>query len=232
MPAAPLAQRPRRRRRPLRSFVTAVRWHRRLLASGLAASAVAAALAATSPTPAPTLPVVVTAHDLSGGEVLDAHDVEVVRVPAGSVPAHAFSSVVDVPRRPLVGPKRAGIVVTDLDVINPGLLTSYGAGIVAVPVRISDAGSLAYVRVGDRIDLIAAGTVPTTGGGSAGGSGGAEGATSTVASGVPVLAVAPADSTETGEGGLLVVATTSATARAIAGAAITSRVSVALRSSS
>ena len=227
-PAAPLAQRPRRRRRPLRSFVTAARWHRRLLASGLAAAAVAAALAATSPPSAPTVPVVVTAHDLASGEVLDAHDVEVVRVPAGSAPAHAFTSVADVPRRPLVGPMRAGVVVTDLDVIDPGLLTRYGAGVVAVPVRIADAGSLAYVRVGDRIDLIAAGTVPDTGGGS----GGAAGATSIVASGVPVLAVAPADSTETGEGGLLVVATTSATARAIAGAAITSRVSVALRSSS
>jgi Flp pilus assembly protein CpaB len=205
-------------------LVTAARWHRRLLASGLAAAAVAAALAATSPPSAPTVPVVVTAHDLAGGEVLDAHDVEVVRVPVGSVPAHAFASVVDVPHRPLVGPKRAGIVLTDLDVIDPGLLTRYGAGVVAVPVRIADAGSLAYVRVGDRIDLIAAGTVPTPGG--------TAGATSVVASGVPVLAVAPADSTETGEGGLLVVATTSATARAIAGAAITSRVSVALRSSS
>lgn len=114
-------------------------------------------------------------------------------------------------------------MLTDLDVIGPGLLARYGAGVVAVPVRIADAGSLVYVRVGDRIDLIAAGTVSIRGG--------ASGTTSVVASAVPVLAVAPADSTETGEGGLLVVATTSATARAIAGAAITSRVSVALRPS-
>ena len=194
----------------------------------------AAALVATSPPSAPSVPVVVTAHDLAGGEVLDAGDVEVVRIPSGSVPAHAFTSVADVPRRPLVGPRRAGIVLTDVDVIDPGLLAHYGAGVVAVPVRIADAGSLAYVRVGDRIDLIAAGTVPTgAGAAGAGASGaGATGATSVVASAVPVLAVAPADSTETGEGGLLVVATTSATARAIAGAAITSRVSVALRSTS
>jgi len=170
------------------------------------------------------MPVLVTAHDQVGGEVLDEGDVEVVRVPAGSVPAHAFTSVVDVPRRPLVGPKRAGIVLTDLDVIGPGLLARYGTGVVALPVRIADAASLAYVRVGDRIDLIAAGTVPTAGGPS--------GETSIVASSVAVVAVAPADSTATGEGGLLVVATTSATARAIAGAAITSRVSVALRSTS
>lgn len=219
-------QRPQRRRRPLRSFLTAARWHRRLLASFLAAAAVAAALAATSPPSVPTVPVVVTAHDLAGGELLEASDVEVVQVPAGSVPAHTFTSVADVPRRPLVGPKRAGIVVTDLDVIAPGLLARYGAGMVAVPVRIADAGSLAYVRVGDRIDLIAAGTVPITG------AGGVAGATSIVASSVPVLAVAPNDATETGEGGLLVVVTTSVTARAIAAAAITSRVSVALRSSS
>lgn len=145
-------------------------------------------------------------------------------MPAGSVPAHTFTSIAEVPDRPLVGPKRAGIVLTDLDVIGPGLLARYGSGVVAVPVRIADAGSLAFVRVGDRIDLIAAGTVATTGG--------ASGATSVVASAVPVLAVAPADATDTGEGGLLVVAATSATARAIAGAAITSRVSVALRPSS
>lgn len=221
---APPTLRPRRRRRPLRSLLTAVRWHRRLLASGLAAAAVAAALAATSPPAAPTVAVVVTAHDLSGGEILDTADVELAQVAAAAVPAHAFTSVGDVPHRPLVGPMRAGVVVTDVDVLGPGMLSRYGAATVAVPVRVADGGSLAYVRVGDRVDLIAAGTVASTGGSS--------GATSIVASAVPVLAVAAADSTDTGEGGLLVVATTSATARAIAGAAITSRLSVALRSTS
>jgi pilus assembly protein CpaB len=222
--SAPPALRPRRRRRSLRSLLTAARWHRRLLASVLAAIAVACALASTSPPAVRTVPVVVTSRDLVGGHVLDSRDLEVVRLPVGSLPAHAFTAVADVPRRALVGPKRAGIVVTDVDVIAPGLLSRYGADVVAVPVRIADAGSLAYVRVGDRIDLIAAGTVPAAGG--------ATGTTAVVAGAVPVLAVAPTDATETGEGGLLIVATTPAIARAIAGAAVTSRVSVALRPSS
>jgi pilus assembly protein CpaB len=221
--SAPPALRPPRRRRPLRSLVTAARWHQRLLASVLAAIAVACALASTSPPSLPSVPVVVTARDLTAGHVLDDRDLEVVRVPVGAIPAHAFTTVADVPQRALVGPKRAGIVVTDVDVIAPGLLSRYGAEVVAVPVRIADAGSLAYVRVGDRIDLIAAGTVPTAGG--------TTGSTAVVATRVPVLAVAPADATETGEGGLLIVATTSTIARAIAGAAVTSRVSVALRPS-
>lgn len=222
--SAPPALRPRRRRRPLRSLLTAARWHRRLLASVLAAIAVACALASTSPPAVRTVPVVVTSRDLVGGHVLDSRDLEVVRLPVDSLPAHGFTAVADVPRRALVGPKRAGIVVTDVDVIAPGLLSRYGVDVVAVPVRIADAGSLAYVRVGDRIDLIAAGTVPAAGG--------ATGSTAVVAGAVPVLAVAPTDATETGEGGLLIVATTPTIARAIAGAAVTSRVSVALRSSS
>ena len=197
-----------------------------MLASGLAAAAVAAGLSAASPPRARTEAVVVTSRDVAGGRVLGRGDLTVRQVPAGSAPPHAFTRVAEVPNRPLVAPKRAGVAVTDLDVVDPGLLARYGSGTVAVPVRVADAGSLVYLRVGDRVDLIAADTVSVEAGTSSAVS------AVVVASDVPVLAVGSADVTDAGSGGLLLVAATSATARAVAGAAVTSRLSVALRPAS
>lgn len=177
--------------------------------------------------------MVVAAHDLAAGQLLDRHDLRVVHLPAATSPAHAFTSVDAVPARALLGPTRAGTPLTDLDFLDARSLARLGSGLVAAPVRIADAASLSYVRVGDRVDVLAAATVP--------GRTGSVGTASTVASDARVIAAPSAGaasgdsgpagsaSLSTGDGGLLVLAVDAATARALAGAAVTSRLSIALR---
>ena len=55
----------------------------------------------------------------------------------------------------LAGPVRAGEPLTDVRLVGASLAAAY-PGAVAVPVRLPDAGMAALLRVGDRIDLVAA----------------------------------------------------------------------------
>lgn len=195
----------------------AVGWHRRLLAAGLAAGAVALAIQAAEPAPRPTVAVLAAARDLPGGVTLVAGDVRNVDVPPDLVPVGALGAPDAAVGRVLAGPVRSGEPLTDVRLVGPGLLAGWGDDLVAAPVRIADPGVAGLVRPGDRLDLLAA---PVSGDGDA----------VTVASRVPVLAVpAPADQGVLAEGALLVVAATQGQAATLAQAAITSRLSVVLR---
>jgi Flp pilus assembly protein CpaB len=103
--------------------------------------------------------------------------------------------------------------------IGPGLLTGWGADLVATPVRVADPGVAALVRPGDHIDLYA---TPATGLGPA----------AVVAAQVPVLAIPDAaDDALLAEGALLLVGTTTRQAASLAEAAVAARLSVVLRPS-
>jgi Flp pilus assembly protein CpaB len=96
-------------------------------------------------------------------------------------------------------------------------LATWGNDLVATPVRIADPGVIGLVRPGDVLDLIAA---PTSG----------TGETTVVASSVPVLVVPEqSDQGVLADGALLVIAATDTQAASLAQAAVTSRLSIALR---
>ena len=139
----------------LGSLRRAVLRHRRLLAAGAAAAAVAIGLGVVAPSPPPTAPVVVAAADLPGGGVLSADDLRVRRFSPATVPSGATAAPARMLGRVLAAPVRAGEPVTDVRVVGPGLVGGLGPGMVAAPVRIADADSVALVRVGDRVDVLA-----------------------------------------------------------------------------
>ncbi|GGO72477.1 SAF domain-containing protein [Nocardioides deserti] len=174
---------PDRLTRPARAVRRAVLARRRLLAAVLAAVAVAAALQATArPAPA-TVAVTVAARDLPVGAVVGPEDLATAAWAPGSAP-------VDLPDpvgRVLAAPVRAGEPVTDVRLVGPGL-TEGRPDLVAVPVRLPDAGMAALLEVGDEIDLLAAD--PRSGG------------ADVVASGVPVLALPVDDDAAVGGNGL------------------------------
>ncbi len=235
-------------------LVRAVSWHRRLLAAGLAAAGVAVALHVLQPQEAPTTAILAAAHDLRGGTTLAASDVRTVALPHDLIPAGALTERDGVGDRVLAGPVRAGEPLTNVRFLGPGLLPprapcregqtaplrrcpTDSAGslgeLVAVPVRLADAGAHALVRVGDRIDLLAAETDAAT----------AYAPARTVARAVRVLALpvegspalglgsgsgAGADAL-TSDGGLVVVAVTPVVAADLARAAVTARLSLVLR---
>lgn len=198
----------------------AVSWHRRLLAAGLVAAAVAFSLSALSPASPPTVAVLVAASDLPGGQRIDAGDVRTARLPADAVPEGALTGA-RAAGAILAAPVRRGEVLTDVRLVGRALLSTLGpAELVGAPVRIADAGAVALLRSGDTVDVLAASAPQATG----------EASASVVASRVRVLAVpgAGADPAGTADGALVVLAVTADAASSLARAAVDSRLSVTL----
>lgn len=175
--------------RPVRRAVLA---RRRVLAALLAALAVASGVHAATAAPPSTVPVLVAARDLPSGAVLTVDDLRTVGFAPGSLPSGAVADPVG---RTLAAPLRAGEPLTDVRLVGPALTDGY-PGLVAVPVRLPDAGVAALLAVGDEVDLVSADPEG--------------GAAVVVAADVPVLALPredPASSglSATGLGGRLVV---------------------------
>ena len=166
-----------------RTVRRAVLRRRRLLAALLTAIAVATGIHAAAPPPA-RVGVLVASHDLAPGEVIGTNDLTEARFAPGTVP----TGLDDAPEgRILAAPLRAGEPVTDVRLVGRALAASY-PGLTAVPVRLPDAGMAGLLRVGDRVDLVAADPQ---------GSG-----ASIVAAGVPVLALPAAAPDDAAAGGL------------------------------
>ena len=125
---------------------------RRSLAAVLAAAAVLTAVHEVRPPPPRVEAVLTAARDLPAGTTLEAADLVTVDYAAGTAPSGLATDAVG---RVLAGPVRAGEPVTDVRLLGAPLAAAY-PGTVAVPVRLPDAGMAGLLRVGDRIDLLAA----------------------------------------------------------------------------
>lgn len=180
--------------------------HHRLLAAICAGLAVLAALSALRQAP-DGIRVVVARDDLASGHVITESDVRVALL--ASAPDHALEISEAVGRR-VAGPMRAGELLTDYRVLEPGALDGYGEGAVLTSIVVSDVGGLTGVQVGDQIDVIA---VDPHG----------EDEAAVVARGVEVVTVPPQDERDAVPLG---VVTTEKLALALASAALESRFTV------
>jgi pilus assembly protein CpaB len=200
-----------------------------MLAASLAAVAVITGIAAARPAPPRTTDVFVAAADLPGGLPLSRSDLDVRGLPTEFVPTGTLRpGQGGVEGRVLAGPVRAGEVMTDVRLVGGSLLAGYdaGGGLVAAPVRIGDAGAVGLVRPGDRVDVLAA-AAPTE---FSADEGGGISAVEVVASDVRVVAIPEEqDDLAVADGALIVVATSERVAEELAGAAVTSRLSLTLR---
>jgi pilus assembly protein CpaB len=216
---------PSRASRWLRQLVRTGQWHRRLLASGLLAGAMAVGLQALEPPPPPSARVVTAARDLASGTRLEPSDLAVVRLSPSSVPDGAITTRASALSRTLVSAARRGEPLTDVRLAGAGPVAASDDGTVNVPVRIADAEAVALLRPGDVVDVL--GAAPSVDG---------SGSTPArlLASAVRVLTV-PETDVGSGlghlgsDGALVLVTTTSATASRLAGAAVTDRLSLVLR---
>jgi Flp pilus assembly protein CpaB len=195
----------------LRDLVRAAGWHRRLLASLAAAAAVYFTVTAVSPDPPPTVAVLAAARDLPGGAVPGAGDLRTIRLSPDVVPHGAVRPGTPLGSRTLSGPVRAGEALTDARFLAPGLVRRHT---VAYPVRIDDAEAVALLRVGDRVDVLAASATVRRD-------------AARVAAAVPVLAL-PAPASGASRGALVVLSVVPETAADLAQAAVNSRLSLAL----
>ena len=210
----------------LRSLRRAVAARRRLLAAGLAAAAVACTITALEPARPETTAVLVAARDLPAGATVHSRDVRVAAFAAGTAPTGALADGAQATGRVLAGGVRAGEPITDIRFVGRSLVTALAAtGAVATPVRIADTGAARLLQPGDVVDVLAA--VPP-GAGQPVASPSTEAAV--VADGVRVLTVLPPDdAVGTGDGALVLLATTRSVAAKLALAAVSARLSITLR---
>ena len=160
--------------------------------------------------------VLTAAHDLAAGVVVRAEDLRRTAYTPDSVPAGVLSPASAAVGRTTAGPVRAGEPITDARLVTSSLLDGY-PGMVAVPVRIGDAGSVLLLRTGDRVDLMAAdpqGRTPAE----------------VVGHDVPVLAIPRADERSPGlsTGALVVLGLPGASARTVAQASVSAFLSVVI----
>lgn len=199
----------------LRRLRRAVLAHRRSLAALCAAVAVLATLRATADPPSPRTTVVTAAGDLAGGVVIGADDVRRAAFDPDDVPAGAARVASEVVGRTTAAPVRAGEPLTDVRLVTRSVLAGY-PGLVAVPVRIGDPGAVRLLRVGDRVDLLAADPQQRS-------------PATVVGRSVPVLAIPRQSQAPTGlTGALVVVGVPDAETRRLAQASVTSFLSVVL----
>jgi len=210
MPAAPVPL-PVSLRRALLSVRRAVLLRRRLLAATCLGLGVWLALRSIVDPPPPTTPVVVAARDLPAGVALSDSDLTTAAFATGTAPAGLVDAATATGRT-LAAPLTAGEPVTDVRLVAPSLLEGY-PGLVALPLRVPDSDTVALLRVGDRIDVLA--TDP-------GGSG-----TTRVAHDVPVLALpepsddsSPLGPNSTVSGRLVVVGITPGLSETVADASV------------
>lgn len=201
--------------RPLRRLRRILLARRRMLAGLCAALAVAAALQANAAPPPPRTMVLTAARDLAGGVVVRDGDLQRSAFSPDSIPAGTVSRAAAVGRT-TAGPIRAGEALTDARLLTASLLAGY-PGLVAVPVRIGDPGAVRLLRVGDRVDVLAAD--PQRGSPAA-----------VLGREVPVLAI-PSPATGTPgltNGALVVLGFPDASVRAVAQASVSAFLSVAV----
>ncbi|RDI66675.1 SAF domain-containing protein [Nocardia pseudobrasiliensis] len=129
---------------------------RRALAAFLAVCA--AALFVRGDPAARSVDVVVATRDLASGRVLSADDLRRVARPAGLLPAGSAHEIPALIGATLSGAVRAGEILTDLRVVG-ARLAQVAAGVSdarIVPIRLVDNAVADILRVGDRVDVIAA----------------------------------------------------------------------------
>ncbi len=162
--------------------------------------------------------VLVASRDLPGGTVLQPGDLTRAGFAPDSVPAGTVPSAGAVGRTTAI-PLRRGEPITDVRLLAAPLLADY-PGMVAAPVRIGDPDAVRLLHVGDVVDVI--GADPQTG------------SATTVADDAPVIAIPTPSERTTGleagtvSGALVVLAVPDRTAHALAGAGVSSYLSVVL----
>ncbi|MET1021528.1 MAG: Flp pilus assembly protein CpaB [Arthrobacter sp.] len=194
-----------------------VRWlgrNRRLAVALLLCIAAGLTVQQLTPAPAYTVSAFAAARDVPAGETLGPDDLTVLDIPRGLVPAGSFSSNDSPQGKQLAVALRKGQLLSDSQLLGPGLLAGSPPGSAAVPLRMADPASIQLLSPGQLVNV-----VMTTGDGF-----GQPTASQVLAAAVPVLWTSERGGEQgqwlaAGESeGLMVVAADADQARRLAGA--------------
>jgi Flp pilus assembly protein CpaB len=190
--------------------------NRRLAVALLLCGAAGIAVHQLTPAPAHTVSALAAARDLPAGTTLGSTDLAAVNVLPSMLAAGTFTEAIGLNGKQLAGPLRKGQLLTDAQLVGPGLLTGAPPGSGAVPLRMADPSSIRLVSPGQLVNVVL-----TSGSGYE-----QKAASKVLATAVPVLWTS-AQEGQSGQwlssgdsDGLMVVAATPAQASALAGASM------------
>ena len=135
----------------------AVRWlarNRRLVAALLLCVAAGLAVQQLTPAPAVTVSAYAAARDLAAGEMLGADDLMVLSVPHSLVPDGSYGSSQNLEGKQLAVGLRKGQLLSDAQLLGPGLLSGSPPGSAAVPLRMADPTSIQLLSPGQLINVV------------------------------------------------------------------------------
>lgn len=136
------------------------RWlnrNRRLVAALLLCIAAGLTVQQLTPAPADTVIAFAAARDIPAGKTLEPGDVSGISVPPGLLPSGSPVSASAFEGKQLATPLRRGQLLTDAQILGPGLLAGSPAGTAAVPLRMSDPASIQLVSPGQLVNVVLTG---------------------------------------------------------------------------
>jgi pilus assembly protein CpaB len=128
--------------------------NRRLAVALLLCVAAGLAVQQLTPAPANTVAAFAAARDLPAGSTLEPGDVETLSVPPGLVPDGSFSSEAGLRGKQLAVAVRKGQLLSDSQLLGPGLLAGSPPGSAAVPLRMADPASIQLVSPGQLVNVV------------------------------------------------------------------------------
>ncbi len=117
---------------------------------------VAAGLTVQQLTPAPafTVSAFAAARDLPAGQTLGPDDLTALSVPRGLVPAGSYGSAESLQGKQLAVALRKGQLLSDAQLLGPGLLAGSPPGSAAVPLRMADPASIQLLSPGQLVNVV------------------------------------------------------------------------------
>ena len=156
-PAKPRRLRPPRGRPSQHRLRGWLNRNRRLIAALLFCIPAGLTVQQLTPAPADTVVAFASAADLPAGKTLEPGDVSSISVPPGLVPTGNPGSETAFEGQQLAAPLRRGQLLTDAQILGPGLLAGSPPGSVAVPLRMADPASIQLVSPGQLVNVVLTG---------------------------------------------------------------------------
>lgn len=131
--------------------------NRRLAVALLLCLSAAITVNQLTPAPADSVTALAAARDLPAGAAMTISDLEEIQIPPRLMTSGAPQKSADVEGKQLAAPLRKGQLLTDSQLLGPGLLTGTPPGSAAVPLRMADPSSIQLVSPGQLVNVVLTG---------------------------------------------------------------------------
>jgi pilus assembly protein CpaB len=142
------------RKHPRARFAGWLSRNRRLAVALLLCAAAAVTVHQLTPAPVYTVAALAASRDLPAGSTVAASDLAYVRVPPDMFAAGFLDEESELAGKQLAAPLRKGQLLTDAQLLGPGLLAGTPPGSAAVPLRMADPSSIQLVSPGQLVNVV------------------------------------------------------------------------------